>query len=336
VIPPYEPPEEKFMPPREVLGTPLTAASTRTRKTDVKNKKAEGLRITIKKEMPEIDLTRPIDPPSPSDDPILLRGPPVMAKRQAKERKDAGSQMVLPKAQSSPARSRENDVPAATGSRNGPEPGFFGWSTAGKSTSLPVFDLSTMSSDIYNRDFASDSDSGGEGDDSKELGETGHYTGRYTTLTVPTKGNPPTISADRSARWDFLRNPGPWKIAEIPATGVMTAGGAEGDEEALPNNERALEIHVVDAANGFTDSQDQGLDVVQDWNWCEQSHSNVGNWSFTREELDQGFQLEAGEEDDSWVRNAASRDLQQESYCGWNTKYSFEVCVRLHQSLPLF
>lgn len=73
-IPPYEPPPDIFTPPRQVFINPPATSTVRSsrRKTGTKAKKP--LKIVIKQEMPDIDLTLPMPPPSPSDDPLLLVG----------------------------------------------------------------------------------------------------------------------------------------------------------------------------------------------------------------------------------------------------------------------
>ena len=73
-IPPYEPPPDIFTPPRQVFINPPATSTVRSsrRKAGPKNKKP--LKIVIKQEMPDIDLTLPMPPPSPSDDPLLLVG----------------------------------------------------------------------------------------------------------------------------------------------------------------------------------------------------------------------------------------------------------------------
>ena len=82
---PYEPPTDVFTPPREVFLSPMTKSSKRKTVASassfksVKGKK-KGSTLTIvtavKQELPDIDLTLPMPPPSPTDDPLLLLGPP--------------------------------------------------------------------------------------------------------------------------------------------------------------------------------------------------------------------------------------------------------------------
>ena len=86
-IPPYEPPPDVFTPPREVFLSPAvpTVSKSSKRKTPAAKKKsarASTLRVVtipqqVKQELPDhIDLSAPMPPPSPSDDPLLLSGPP--------------------------------------------------------------------------------------------------------------------------------------------------------------------------------------------------------------------------------------------------------------------
>ncbi|KDQ22271.1 hypothetical protein PLEOSDRAFT_1098282 [Pleurotus ostreatus PC15] len=88
VIPPYEPPPDIFTPPKVVVLSPPTQsrrASSKPRMSRTQSatpkpelgksrKRVTGV-LTIKTEMPEIDLTDPAPPPSPTDDPLLLSGP---------------------------------------------------------------------------------------------------------------------------------------------------------------------------------------------------------------------------------------------------------------------
>ncbi|KAJ7054492.1 hypothetical protein C8F01DRAFT_1163555 [Mycena amicta] len=76
-VTPYEPPTDVFTPPQEIIRqTPVQALKARQRTTTPQTRTRTPLRVvvqtSIKKEMPAIDLSRPIDPPSPTDDPLLL------------------------------------------------------------------------------------------------------------------------------------------------------------------------------------------------------------------------------------------------------------------------
>ncbi|KAF8582577.1 hypothetical protein K439DRAFT_1635233 [Ramaria rubella] len=92
---PYEPPTEQFTPPRHiVLHVPSSTTSTRSRKpkpsssgashhVERKVIKVKVERLTSPFPLPPIDLSRPVPPPSPTDDPLLLVGPPVVIRRSA-------------------------------------------------------------------------------------------------------------------------------------------------------------------------------------------------------------------------------------------------------------
>ncbi|KAF8217821.1 hypothetical protein K438DRAFT_1952682 [Mycena galopus ATCC 62051] len=81
-VTPYEPPQDVFTPPREVLLAPASVSSVRAKKSKAKPKPKDAtprartstpLRVVVKKEPPpSIDRTRPMTPPSPTDDPLLL------------------------------------------------------------------------------------------------------------------------------------------------------------------------------------------------------------------------------------------------------------------------
>ncbi|KAJ7484535.1 hypothetical protein FB451DRAFT_1436426 [Mycena latifolia] len=96
---PYEPPTDVFVPPREVLLATPTAPSrarTKPRRGDSAQRKtsATPLRVvvhSVKKELPPIDLARPMTPPSPTDDPLLLvaSSSPVKRSRDAEPSSDA-------------------------------------------------------------------------------------------------------------------------------------------------------------------------------------------------------------------------------------------------------
>ncbi|PPR08245.1 hypothetical protein CVT24_001287 [Panaeolus cyanescens] len=92
-IPHYEPPTDVFTPPRQVFIDPPPkeganrssnrgkSAATSSRRKSQSAKKTTTLRIStappvVKLEMPDIDLSEPMPPPSPTDDPLLLSGPP--------------------------------------------------------------------------------------------------------------------------------------------------------------------------------------------------------------------------------------------------------------------
>lgn len=84
----YEPPTEQFTPPRDVvLHMPSSAVTARSRNPkpsssvkhsiDRKLIKSKSERLTSPFPLPPLDLSKPVPPPSPTDDPLLLVGPQV-------------------------------------------------------------------------------------------------------------------------------------------------------------------------------------------------------------------------------------------------------------------
>ncbi|TRM57521.1 hypothetical protein BD626DRAFT_515027 [Schizophyllum amplum] len=86
VIPPYEPPSRDSLTPapRQVIVSPAPPPSTSKRRAGQsrQSKALPKIQIPIKKEMPEIDLNAPMPPASPTDDPLLLRGPVLPSPRK--------------------------------------------------------------------------------------------------------------------------------------------------------------------------------------------------------------------------------------------------------------
>jgi hypothetical protein len=188
--PPYEPPAEQFTPPREVIrDSPRVSKSSKRKKI---------LKIVIKKEPPEIDLSRP-PPPSPTDDPLLLRGrlrpprPPIPT--NARETPQIGSSPDKPTSPLNrsaldfplpgiPSDVEDNEDPTV------PEPPVFNFAGAGD-------------------DPCSSSD---EGVSEQE----GEFTGKFRVVNVPTKADPPTSATrERIEQWGRPLSPFPRKVATI-------------------------------------------------------------------------------------------------------------------------
>ncbi|KAG5353073.1 hypothetical protein C0989_010696 [Termitomyces sp. Mn162] len=69
-IPAYEPPADVFTPPRVVVMTPTISKSSKRKTTG--RRRASTAELFVKIEPPQIDLSAPQPPPSPTDDPLLL------------------------------------------------------------------------------------------------------------------------------------------------------------------------------------------------------------------------------------------------------------------------
>jgi hypothetical protein len=232
-IPPYEPPKEVFTPPREVTISPPVQASTR-RSRGVSKEVDGGVGVgRVKKELPEIDWSLPMPPPSPGDDPLLLSGRPRRARVEV-EGSSSGQRTVnsptknrrfLPVEQSDSeeevGREEQEEETMQIGEQHmtGMEglmdismdmdlpPSTDDFSEHDDGPAMPIFDLGAADNDAG----WSDSDSEGE-DNGGWTGEgEGEYTGRFTMMTVRTKADPPTSSTrermegwGRPIRWVFL------------------------------------------------------------------------------------------------------------------------------------
>ncbi|KIK80207.1 hypothetical protein PAXRUDRAFT_15917 [Paxillus rubicundulus Ve08.2h10] len=195
--PAYEPPHERFTPPREVEVTPSALDTPRAPissmyMTPLRAKRT--CRDGVKREPPEINLSRALRPPSPTDDPLLLsdgqrstQSPPVRTR-------------VTPALSSSPSDPQFDD----------PSRSFAAWLSGGRvndfgSThsvdTLPVFDVA----------HPIDETDDGWSDSEDEFNLTGEYTGKFTMLTVPTKADPPTSEArERMEAWGRPVSPFPY------------------------------------------------------------------------------------------------------------------------------
>jgi hypothetical protein len=220
-IPPYEPPTEVFTPPREVTISPPQPPASKSKRSSsrsvsVGSSTAGGTGTgRVKKELPDIDWTMPMPPPSPGDDPLLLSGRPRRARVVGAATSQSPSSRL---AESSPTRYDKEDEEEDTIQLDGH--GMTGMEglldvnmdmdmdvppstdlSSDAGPLMPIFDLASVSQD---GDYAagwsdSDSDSETQPKNKNELGGEGQgeYTGRFTMMTVRTKADPPT-SATRN------------------------------------------------------------------------------------------------------------------------------------------
>ncbi|KIJ63731.1 hypothetical protein HYDPIDRAFT_112668 [Hydnomerulius pinastri MD-312] len=193
--PAYEPPRERFTPPREIEVSPLVFDTPRAPKSTRRNASARMRRSSpVKSEPPEIDLSQALRPPSPTDDPLLLsdgrstKSPPLRSR-------------VTPAFSSSPSdNSQFIDPPLSFAARlSGGRVDDFG--STDDSDVLPVFSLPNQA----------DQTSDGWSDSEDEFNLTGEYTGKYKVVKVPTKADPPTSGTrERMESWGRPRSPFPY------------------------------------------------------------------------------------------------------------------------------
>ncbi|KAK0487265.1 hypothetical protein IW261DRAFT_1446820 [Armillaria novae-zelandiae] len=180
---PYEPPADVFSPPREVI----VSAVVRTPRRRTK------LAVTVKKEPPVIDLSEPMPPPSPTDDPLLLTGPPndVLPKRPTAKPRWS----LPPSSPQQPTSSPPNEAPSYF--RFEPPP----------DTSLDMDVDEPFNNILFGDNFAGDGWS--DSDDDVEMQGQGDYTGKWKMKVVKTKNDPPS-SATRTRMEDWGRPISPY------------------------------------------------------------------------------------------------------------------------------
>ncbi|KAI0252922.1 hypothetical protein BJV78DRAFT_1197657 [Lactifluus subvellereus] len=240
-IPPYEPPIERFTPPREIF-----RASPRVSKSS-KRKKAP--KVTIKKEPPEIDLSC-LPPPSPTDDPLLLHGrvrsprPPIPT--HARE---------TPLLESTPPGQGRHISPFKCSALDFPLPGIPSDVDDNEDANLPeqpVFNFAGAGEDSW---------SSSDGGLSEQEGE---YTGKFRVMQVPTKADPPTSTTrERIEQWGRPISPFPLKGSPIPENDADIEAD-ESSDLGLPlaqpqlHVEKCVDRHVPEA---LEDAQAPGNEI---------------------------------------------------------------------------
>jgi hypothetical protein len=236
----------------------ISNSSKRKTNTTAKGKKILKVVIpapSVKKELPDIDLSAPMPPPSPSDDPLLLSGPilppsstPTRPYKE-RERREVGVvtsasppaslrlpaypsvAMSLPLSSSSPMDNIEGVQSFNWAKHTDPE----------GSTDLSMMDMDEGDADVsrlplFNLNLAdlppssdaggwSDSDdddhalpggSGGHAEDGEAMEGEGEYTGKWKMVAVRTKLDPPSSATkERMEEWGRPITPFPKRIAKL-------------------------------------------------------------------------------------------------------------------------
>ncbi|KAH9939178.1 hypothetical protein B0H21DRAFT_757154 [Amylocystis lapponica] len=215
-IPPYEPPAERFTPPREILYTPPASHAPKVSKSSKRKSAQKGksagkkLTLLVKKELPDIDMSLPLPPPSPTDDPLLLSGPPRRPKPRLSFPSSTYSRETPSIASSSPI--HQQDV-AETPLQDLQLDSYMEGSDFDSDEPIPpVFNFDDVMQD-GGGDSWSDSDEG-DGD----FDQTGEYTGKFKVLTVPVKADPPSsCTRGRMDAWGRPISPFPRRVrASLP------------------------------------------------------------------------------------------------------------------------
>jgi hypothetical protein len=260
-IPPYEPPPDIFTSPREVFLSPAPTKSAPKRKGSVGRQarartKGKELRVNtnvrVKQEIPDdIDLLAPMPPPSPTDDPLLLSGPPEweplseshdgetsLAPAGECDRSSSLSvQIVEDKGDlppSSPVMPLDtDDIGAVEQFENHHQDRSEDLSTEESLMQLddprdadvePVrlFDVDAVGGDGW-----SDSDDDTASKENEEEEGEGEFTGRWRMMKVPTKQDPPSSATRmRQERWGR-------PVSPFPKSEILALVGEEEEEEEV-------------------------------------------------------------------------------------------------------
>ncbi|KAG6888946.1 hypothetical protein C0995_004801 [Termitomyces sp. Mi166 len=199
-IPAYEPPTDVFTPPRVVVMTPTISKSSK-RKTTNRNRAASA-ELLIKT---EFDLSAPMPPASPTDDPLLLSAASSspLRPRRRDPALDATPRSLPPAALDATPRSLPPSSPPADDTDNP-----FEWPQDSTSPRMevdahhPVFDVTDPSVGAWS-----------DSDDDAGAGE-GEYTGHFRSFSVRTKLDPPS-SATRKRQEDWGRPITPFPFRKL-------------------------------------------------------------------------------------------------------------------------
>jgi len=256
----YEAPQEEFTPPRAVVKqAPLPSSSrSRTHKplstgrnsVEPKVVKVKIERLTSPFPVPRLDLSRPVPPPSPTDDPILLIGDDEVSYLKTKFRRSLVD-VAVGEDTSSPPR-----LPPSTPPRASPPPTFqshepdeSGWNVSpdpeNQTALLGItFGDRPIMDSTFNAGFDSDNDDcrmgaeiaapqepisltqhfdpnastgshvfhSDDGDVDIDNGEAeGEFTGRFKFYTTPLKNDPPSsLTKARRDSWGRPISPFPY------------------------------------------------------------------------------------------------------------------------------
>ena len=340
-IPPYEPPTDVFTPPREVFLSPVTKSKSKSSKRKTiasasvfksakgkKNGSTLTIVTTVKQELPDIDLTLPMPPPSPTDDPLLLSGPP--------------DSDFLP--ESTPPRRREisvqvqavdEDLPPSS-----PEPPIdmdeeeavraFDWNRNNNIASELSTDESLMQLDPEDAGISpvrlfdvapsengwwSDNEDEGEqagGMEGVDEGE-GEYTGRWKMMLVRTKQDPPS-SATRVRMEDWGRpiSPFPKKVAKLA---FLEEEGEEGQQELDHQQRGQLEEESMGCKEEGPEEPEPSLELNEE--------QEVSRMSVEPEQL-----LELNEEEEAEEQEVRRMSVEPEQLLELNEEEAEEQEVR--------
>ncbi|GBE87682.1 hypothetical protein SCP_1103590 [Sparassis crispa] len=259
-LPRYEPPLDRFTPPREVLYTSPTAphsarmSRSSKRRTSNKTKSPGKLVLTIKKELPEIDLSLPLPPASPTEDPLLLTGPPRTKSRRSHAY--THSREAPSMASSSPILAVQGPELIDLRLRDQMDTSDF----ANDDVIEPIFRFDDMLLEASG-DAWSDSDDG-----SADFDHAGEYTGKYKVLTVPTKADPPSsCTRDRMDAWGHPVSPFPRLNSQIDFGDELDGINENGPSELMARfpQQPSAELASRPVPETVDEEMDEGFPVLE-------------------------------------------------------------------------
>ncbi|KAJ3820347.1 hypothetical protein F5880DRAFT_1488156 [Lentinula raphanica] len=235
-IPPYEPPNVVFTPPREVVVSPIASPTRSKQKRKVAKVKGLKLNIKIKSEPPDFAyLNEPMPPASPTDDPLLLSGPP--------EETGAPHKSLPPSSPPPPASS--SPVQAIF---NWPNDGVVhdDWSTDSMDSMQPYEHVEAEKAPQLGLDdfLIAPAESWSDNDDDTDIIDEGigEYTGHWRTAQIPTKADPPSSATrSRMEEWGRPKSPYPYSRPSSRASAFRAGSHSPSPPHSLSRPSRSAE-----------------------------------------------------------------------------------------------
>ncbi|KAJ3796873.1 hypothetical protein GGU11DRAFT_684903 [Lentinula aff. detonsa] len=249
-IPPYELPTDVFTPPREVILKSVTSVTKSRQKRQVGKSKGLRLDTQIKSELPDNEyLNAPMPPASPTDDPLLLSGPPESSFTPSRSRimRDASvSADIVQNIRKQPSFTHDADglppsSPPTQDDSSSPSQVTYHWPNEG----------------IVQDDWSTDS--------------IGEFTGHWRTTQIPTKADPPS-SATRSRMDEWGRPKSPYPYRRPSPSAIIHRIGSTSPSPSHPQSransctaeaEKVLSLDDADTSTFSSQRNDQAAEGAQ-------------------------------------------------------------------------
>ncbi|KAJ3714227.1 hypothetical protein C8R42DRAFT_683427 [Lentinula raphanica] len=272
LIPPYEPPNVVFTPPREVVVSPIASPTRSKQKRKVAKVKGLKLNIKIKSEPPDFAyLNEPMPPASPTDDPLLLSGPPEetgaphsRTMRDASVSADLVENNIIRPASPHNGESLPPSSPPPPASSspvqaifNWPNDGVVhdDWSTDSMDSMQPYEHVEAEKAPQLGLDdfLIAPAESWSDNDDdviprtptrkTDIIDEgIGEYTGHWRTAQIPTKADPPSSATrSRMEEWGRPKSPYPYSRPSSRASAFRAGSHSPSPPHSLSRPSRSAE-----------------------------------------------------------------------------------------------